>query len=131
MSIRDTLLPAVHARFPERRPSAGSSSEEVVKFPAAHPGFGDLVVLDDGHEATIVLGTLMHTHIDGHAGRVAVDVDREVTEAVLEFLDDLFADRIVVWSVPGQSGGYYYVGGSATQVPQEARVFVWSGPVAR
>lgn len=131
MSIRDMLLPALLARFADRKPRAGASTDELVIFPAAHPGFGDLVVLDDGHEATIVLGTLMHTHIDGHPRRVPADVDREVTEAVLEFLDDLFADRIVVWSVLRRAGGYYYVGGKATHVPEEARVFVWSGPLAR
>ncbi|HKU44867.1 MAG TPA: hypothetical protein VJR89_42200, partial [Polyangiales bacterium] len=99
-------------------------------FPAAHPGFGDLVILDDGHEATIELGTLMHTHIDArHRGNEAQAPEELITEAVVEFLDDLFADRIVVWSVPGKAGGYYYVGGTSHRVPNDAKTFVWSGPI--
>jgi hypothetical protein len=129
MSIRQALLPALRARFPDRAFRSGSASTEVATFSAAHPGFGDLTIHDEGHEATIVLGTLMHTHIDAsHSRHAAQGNERAVVEEVLEFLDDLFADRIVVWCIAGKSGGYYYVGGKSEHVPQDAKVFVWSGP---
>jgi hypothetical protein len=128
MSIRQALPPALHERFPDRAFRRGHAPTEVAVFPAAHPEFGDLVIHDDGHEATIV-GTLTHTHIDARHSRHAVEgSDRAIVEEVLEFLDDLFADRIVVWCVPGKSGGYCYVGGKSDHVPRDAKVYVWSGP---
>ena len=98
-------------------------------FAASHSEFGDLVIHDDGHEATLVLGTLTHTHIDAQYSRHASKgADQALTEEVLEFLEDLFADRIVVWCVPGKSGGYYYVNRRPAHVPKDAKAFVWSGP---
>ena len=123
------MLPALRARFPNRAFVLGRAPTEIATFPAAHPGFGDLVIHDDAHEATIVLGTLMHTHIGSHySTRTPEERDRAVVEDVLEFLNDLFEDRIVVWCVPGKSGGYYYIGRKSARVPQTATMFVWSGP---
>jgi hypothetical protein len=97
MSIRQALLLALRARFPDRAFHVGSAPADVATFPAAHHGFGDLVIHDDEHETTIVLDTLMHTHIDAHLSRHAAEGhERAIVEEVLEFLDDLFADRIVV-----------------------------------
>jgi hypothetical protein len=129
MSIRSELLNALRERFPERVFREGDTGTEIATFQAAHPGFGDLVIHDDGYEATIVFGTLMHTHVDAHYSRhAALGHERAVVEEVLDLLDDLFADRIVVWCVPEKSGGYYHAGGDSDHVPREAKVFVWSGP---
>ena len=59
---------------------------------------------------------------------------RQVTEAVVDFLRDLFADRILLWSFDqGRGGGGWqpYEGVIPEDIPESADVFLWAGRIRR
>jgi hypothetical protein len=129
VTIRSVLIPALQRRFPDRRSTAGESPDIVAVFPAAYPDVGDLIIEDDEVEATVFIGTLTHGHFNPYDETHSPDESADaVAESVLSFLEDLFSDRIVIWSVDGSSGGWETLTGGPVDIPAEARAFVWSGP---
>lgn len=127
-TLRDIVIPVLQQQFPDR-PFVVGVNGQVATFAAAHPGFGELVIFDDGDEVTVCVGRLTHTHF-GPVKDVSVTADVEMTiiEPLIEFLKDLFADRLLVWCVPGKCGGYQWVDDHARDIPKEAMMFLWSGP---
>jgi hypothetical protein len=104
-------------------------------FSAAHPAVGELAICDDDTEATIHLGELTHSHFNPYDAALSrEEVAHRVVDDVVEFLHELFSDRVLIWSAPdGKSGGWQrpfenIVPGDA---PLGQNSFVWSGPVAR
>lgn len=128
--IADVLLPALRERFPGRPFVEAAPPQPIAVFPASHPAVGDLQILDEGNEATVIVGAHTHGHFNPYnAELTAREVAEHVTASVLGFLDKLFADRILIWSIPGQSGGWKRAPSDATTLPPGANAFVWSGPL--
>jgi hypothetical protein len=131
VKIRDVLLPALRQRFPDRPFAEGVPPQPVAIFQAEHPAVGDLQILDDGHEVTLVIGPHTHSHFNPYdATLTSAQLAEEVTESVLNFLTDLFADRVLIWSIPGRSGGWSLLTGQSSRIPSEACRLIWSGPTA-
>ena len=87
----EALARAVETRFPGvgvalERGKAEQPSDLSIVIPAAHPGVGELVIVDDGDEYTAFIGNVTHGHF-ASAGQV------------IEFLEWLFADRVLMWKV--------------------------------
>jgi hypothetical protein len=128
--IAEYLLPKLQQRFPNRGLKAGVPPEPCAAFPAAHPEVGNIEICDDGDELTVYVGELSHGHFSNYDDNLTADQKAEIiAEKVAEFLEDLFADRIVIWRSFGGSGGWYHVGhaGLAKIIPKTK--FVWSGPM--
>lgn len=60
--IRNVLVPALHARFPDRGLRTGDPPEPIAVFPAARPEVGDLCIWGDGDVATAAIGEVTHDH---------------------------------------------------------------------
>jgi hypothetical protein len=132
MRIADVLLPALKARFPGRGLRCGESPDPVAIFPAAHEAVGDVSILDDGDEATVLLGCLTHSHFNySDSTHSKKERAEEITATVLEFLEALFDDKVLIWvAVDRGSGGWARIGpGSSIALRQGAKNFVWSGPI--
>jgi hypothetical protein len=127
-ALRDLLIPILTERFGDRHLTVGAG-EHVATFAAAHPDFGELVILDDGDELTVSVGRLTHTHF-GPVRDVSVteDVEMTILQPLVEFLGELFADRLLVWCVPGKRAGYQSVSNPVEHIPKDAMMFMWSGP---
>ena len=126
--LSSLLTPALRERFPDRGLVAGESPGAVAAFPGIHPGIRGVSVFDDGHELTVVLDDLTHGHFSEYDGAVPeAERERRIVDAVVEFLEDLFADRVAVW---GQSnlGGWYRTDLGESSAPAGVPEFVWSGP---
>jgi len=128
--IRDVLLPELMARFPDRSLQTKNSGNTIGFFPAAHPDVGDLYIADDGDEATLFIGDLTHLHFDFEAGEA--EPEKRVGNDVLEFLDELFADRILIWksrtmdgdgSMPIEDASLF------SGITPDDLTYVWSGPI--
>jgi hypothetical protein len=122
------LLPALKKRFPDRGLRADAARWPCAVFPAAHPAVGDLEICDDGDELIVVAGNFTHGHFSDFDQTLTADEkQRRIVDAVLRFLDDLFADRVVLWGSHEAGGGWYYP--EYCEAP-EARPpeYVWSGP---
>jgi hypothetical protein len=131
--LRDILVSALEQRFPDRDLPSGESPDPIAVFPAAHPEVGDVTIYDDGDEAILHIGDISHGHFGSDdpncTGAVAAQA---VTEQMVHFLDDLFADRVLLWKQPGNgAGGWYLLGynDSSSFMGADDLTYVWSGPV--
>ena len=107
-AVRLCLLPLLRERYSDAR-YEDADPELVVAF--AGPGeVGDLEVWEEGDVATVVVGRLTHTHFNGYdsypcpAGTPKDEVVRRVAKEVLKFLEDFFAERIVLWKKSSDGG---------------------------
>ncbi len=96
--LSSLLLPTLRERFPGRRMAEGEPPAPCAVFPGVHPGIRGVSVYDDGHELTVCVDDLTHGHFAEYDDTILeAERDRRIVEAVVEFLDDLFADRVAVW----------------------------------
>lgn len=132
--IRDKLIPALQQRYSDNVVQIGSGQlpDPVAVFPAKHPSVGELTIWDDGDEVTVSIGEITHGHFNLFDPDLTQDqIDEEVTSEVLDFLDDMFADKYLLWkSRDGRSGGWQHLDYMDKPLERrtDAEYFVWSGP---
>jgi hypothetical protein len=131
--IRDILLPALEANFPNRGFHRDDSPNVIGVFPAAHSEVGDVVIWDDGDEATVLIGEITHAHFNPYDETLSEqEVAQRVTSEVVEFLSDLFGDRLLLWrSRHGGSGGCFLISedNPYVRLRGDELTYLWSGPV--
>lgn len=112
IKLMGRLIAAIEQRFPERPWHCGMPPDEVLVFPAAHPNVGNVCLVDVGAEGVLVyLGKFTHKHFfsdDKSLGEEEA-ADRVVAMA-MAFLEDVFADRIVMYGSYLSDGGTFEVG---------------------
>jgi hypothetical protein len=132
LMIRSVLVPMLEERFPGRGLRTGMPPDPVAVIPGVHPAVGDVSIWDDGDEATVSVGEITHGHLRSYDSSLSpVESEQEVAAQVLGFLDELFADRVMLWKSPGGSGGWRIVGW-AEDLPaldSDIQMFLWSGPI--
>lgn len=130
--IRDKLIPILEQKYAGLGLRVGSPPNPVAVFPANHPSIGDLLIYDDGDEATVSIGEITHGHFNPYdATLTREEAETKVIDEVLGFLDDLFADKYLLWkSRDNGSGGWQHLDYTDGPVrPREKTdYFVWSGP---
>jgi hypothetical protein len=129
--IRDVLLPALVANFPDRGFRI-AQAPTIGVFPAAHSDVGDVTIVDDGYEATIYIADITHGHFNPYDQALTEQqIADEVTSDVVRFLNDLFADRVLLFkSRDGGSGGWRLLGyDSEYSLDANTLTFLWSGAV--
>jgi hypothetical protein len=138
--ILDALIASLPSRFPDRgmRVDIGRSEVEgdrAIIFPAAHPAVGDLFIWDEGDEATVGIGGITHGHFNPYDPKLSKhEATAWITTRVATFVEDLFADRVLLWSaLGGAAGGWKVVATPQTMAPRSLwrRWFVWSGPLPK
>ena len=130
-TLTERLLPVLRERFPGRGLVEGRPPDPCAAFPGLHPGIRRVAVYDDGEELTVALDALTHGHFSDYdySGDGAERVQR-IVDGVVEFLDDLFADRVAVWGQHAAGGGWYRVGVGEPHHGQGQHAFLWSRPLA-
>jgi len=127
--IRDKLISRLRECFPDRRAVLGEPPGPVVVYPAEHPEVGDVEIFDHGGEITLVAGRFTHGHFSDYGSWSVEESARRIVEDVVSFLEDLFADRVVMWGSHEGGGGWH--GRDADPAWRVAGpVYVWSGPLA-
>ncbi len=129
-----TFLPAFRRAFPEVGASERLEEGNLwITIPARCAEVGPLEVMVDSEEATVYLGEHTHTHISPwtHAD-VGADVNTTVTAATIDYVSDVLADKVVIWShyVEGQQvsgGAYHREVEEPTWRPSGAAAYLWSG----
>ncbi|MGV8042593.1 MAG: hypothetical protein AB2L07_21935 [Thermoanaerobaculaceae bacterium] len=132
MAIRDVLVPALHAAFPNSGLWVPDLSEPVAVFPAACPEVGAVSIHSEFEEITVEIERVTHHHVTAPDDSLGSEEQAHaITEEVVWFLRELFADRVLLWSENGGRGGggwRYPFGG---EIPADLRegvdLFVWSG----
>ena len=133
-ALAQTLLPAFRQAFPEVGATERVEEGHLwIAIPARAAEVGPLEVMVDDEEATIYLGAHTHTHISPWSyGDETTDPRTAVTEATIDYVADVLADRVVIWShyVDGRqvSGGAYRRDlEGPTWRPPSAAGYLWSG----
>lgn len=133
------LLPILRDRFPARGLVEGTPPDPCAMFPGIHPGIRGISIYDDGDELTLCVDDLTHGHFNDYTEGLS-DAEREqrIVDRAVEFLEALFADKVVVWCQQHMGGWYrpewgdsgrntvIQIGGTGTQATVQE--FVWSGP---
>lgn len=103
-AIKDLLLPLLHERFTGAR---FDDPDPIVIVAFSGPAeLGELKVWDDGDEVRVGIGELTHIHITAYesepydADLSMEETSKRVAKEVVKFLEDFFAERIVVWVEP-------------------------------
>jgi hypothetical protein len=130
--LSQRLLPVLRERFLDRGLVEGRPPDPCAAFPGLHPGIRQVAVFDDGDELTVVLDDLTHGHFSDYDYSGAEgDREQRIVDAVVDFLDDLFADRMAVWGQHAVSGGWYRVGVDELNHGRGQLAFLWSGPLTQ
>jgi hypothetical protein len=132
--IRETLVTIMKAAFPDVPMTVGTPPDPIIVIPAKHPQVGAVSIRDEGDEVAVHIGDITHGHFgapDASLSQAAVAL--RITASVVEFLQDLFADRVLLWRGPGGVAGGWRVLASGAQpaagsVPGVKR-FLWYGPI--
>lgn len=126
MALFDVLVPMLRSHFPELTFTGPVGERPQITIPAAHPEIGDLVLQDDDDEVTAFVGRFTHSHFSNYEDIPTAEKERIIAENVVAFLDDLFADRIVMWGSHRGMGGWHSI--DAHSLPSVGRKkYVWSG----
>lgn len=86
-----------------------------VRFAAASPDVGDATVEFEDEEVTVHIGAFTHRHFGTgmHTHDDARERARAAVGDVNEYLRDLFADRLALWSFGRGAGGTFRLSGSS------------------
>src|SRR5436190_18967339 len=105
--IRDHLILALKQKFPDLPFTFGEPPKPIVSLQSPCQALGQMDICDDGDEATVYF-TATHGHFSCYDEKLSVEQrERQITDAVIAFLDSLFKDRVVVWQVlGGRAGGW-------------------------
>ena len=130
MIIGEALAAELIARFGAGAFGPGEFPDEIAVFPAAHPTVGSVIVRDDGDEATVTIGAITHGHFNNFDKPVE-EAAPEVATRVADFLEQLFAGRVLLWrSRAGLSGGWEGLDEGERPKPRlGAETFLWQGPL--
>src|SRR5262245_23103512 len=137
MSIREVLVPMLVERFPNHGLSLGESPDPIAVFPGAHPEVGEVRISDRDNSADLAVGNIVYDHFFN-----PYDQERGTDQAVegiandvVRFLEELFADRLLMWrSVDGRTRGWRERGEAGHLAPlviddREYLLYLWSGPL--
>lgn len=133
LDIEKYLVPKVRARFGDRPIDLAIETEFEMIFPCVHPEFGDIAIYDDGNEITVFVGNFTHTHFPNYDEELS-DSERaaNIAEDVMEFLEDVFADRIEFYGSQSAMGGWRFRKDKPRGFLARALFggrYVWSGPL--
>jgi hypothetical protein len=134
MAIFNTLIPRLQDRFAGRGLRLGAPPESSVTIPGVHPEFGDLEIVDEGHEVTLYVGRFTHGHFSCYEPDVPEQERADIiSDQVIEFLEALFDDRVIVWGTHERGGGWTRrdrpAGSDSASSSGHSRRFLWSGPI--
>ncbi len=134
MKILETLIPALEERFAGRGMRKGVIGEPDVLFPAVHPEVGDIFIYDEGDEITIIVSGFMHVHFGtDEASSTELESTAAITRDIVQFLEDVFADRMIFWTrLGGFAGAGCSLGGAnRTKSNLFVKKAVWTKPLTR
>jgi hypothetical protein len=139
MGIRDALLAGLTSRFGDRMRTFAPPGPIAV-FPAQHADVGSVTIRDTGIETNFIVSVevgaivadCFHNfdhHLDPGERRA------RLTRDVVRFLQELFADRLLMWrSTDGRNAGWRERGDAGHTEPlvldnRVYRIYLWSGPL--
>jgi hypothetical protein len=127
--LSEVLIPKLQRKFSGRGLHVATPPLPCACFPAVHPEIGDIEIYDDGDELTVVAGKFTHGHFSNYDETLSVQHKAEqITDALVCFLQEVFADEVVFWG-SHEAGGGWHRRGERSEWQQDGKEYVWSGPL--
>jgi len=126
--ISNILVPLLQKKFPGRGIKSGVGPEPCITVPAIHSEFGDIQIIDDGDEITLVAGVFTHGHFSNYDAKPVEEKEKIIAENVAAFLEKVFSDQIVFWGSHKAGGGWRGVDSDLEIGGKNQQEYVWSGP---
>ena len=134
--LRDKLILLLEEKFGPGSFTSGIDPRLIVTFPPVHNEVGELRVFDDGNEIIVEIGEITHGHFSSmNAAATKEEAEQEVVANVIDFLEDLFAGKYILWRTKQRgAGGWKHIDtlSQDDKVPRieiDAIYFTWSGPL--
>ncbi len=120
--IFDHFIAGFKARFPDRSISVKAGT--VATISGGNPNIGNIEIQDDMDKLIVFIGNITHGHFDCYDESFSEEEkQREIASDVLNFLADVFADKIEFYRGKHGGGGWRAAGSE----PESS--FTWSGKV--
>ena len=126
--ISDILFPEIEKRFPSLGYRKEDEDGPMFVIPPKFEDYGTTYIQEDGDEITIYLGRFTHGHFSNYDNTLSdVEKEKEITEDVIDFLEDLFSDRVVAWGKNTGIGGWKRLSGGTLKKSRFTKYYTWSG----
>ncbi len=130
MALFDVFLPLLESRLPAVKFAGPSGEPPQITNSGIHPEVGDIMFYDDGDEITVLVGHFTHSHFSNYDQVPISEKEQMIAEQAVSFLEELFADRIIMWGSHRSAGGWRSIN-HAEDSPKKQGEYVWSGPRQR
>jgi hypothetical protein len=120
--LQETFGSAVHIN---------SASHDFAVFPAKHPSVGEVTIREDDNELIVSLGDITHGHFGSYVvGLTETEHAAVISQVLINFLQDLFADRYLLFKATWGGGWTLRDNVSDEKLRSSHRQwFRWSGPI--
>jgi hypothetical protein len=132
MVLLETVIRKIESEF---SPSQFIVNEDrTVSIPPIHKEFGSIEIQAYGSELMIFVGNFTHWHASCDEENLSDQEKAEmIAEDVVEFLHDVFNDKIIMWGSNEGSGGFITRDEQQRQKPQSKihQMWLWSGALSQ
>jgi hypothetical protein len=132
--IREYLVPSLREKLPGQPFTFSDDPKFVARLSSPCSEVGELILSDDGDEATVYLSKITHRHFGCYEDLPEPRKDERIASVVTDFVADLVADRVILWRAFGGSVGGTYRLKPGEAPPRSSRFrekFVWSHQLPR
>jgi hypothetical protein len=130
--LSDLTKQAVRGNFPDLSVAYGEPPEPIVTIAPSYAEFGTIEIIDDGVELSLNCGNFTHVHMSNYDEGISSDErDRRIVVSLVDFLSDVFADRVEFWGSHRGGGGCRLRAsqGHISRLVLGSAAFTWSGPI--
>jgi hypothetical protein len=130
--LLETLAKRLELEFSSLRYVADEQKRAIV-IPPICEEFGSLEIVEDDSEFIVVVGNFTHWHVGYYGDELSgVEKTASIVDDVIDFLHNLFNDKIVVWVSHTGGGGFMYRDDLQSQkmLCSDRQQWLWSGLLA-
>ena len=115
----------IEKHFPSLRFTIDDDKKSI-SIPSNHEDVGSIEIQDDIDELTIIVGEFTHWHsIPYNEKTDDAELVGEIVTDVIEYLHDMFSDKIFMWGSATKGGGSRLI---EEGFKANRKGYVWSGP---
>ena len=122
----------IQNEFPSLQYSMNESNDTlIIKGP--NDRVGNIEIEDDLEEIIVMVGNFTHWHAACYDQTISKDErDKQVSSEIIDFLRDLFSNKLILWGSHQTSGGFYNIDLALNEQdspcePSEVEQYFWSG----
>ncbi len=118
--------------FPERKFEVKSTPNKTITIKPDYYEFGEVEIIDDGNELTLIAGNFTHGHFSCYENISDEEKENQIVESAIDFLEAMFNDKVIFWGTHKGMGGWHRIDFDANFKEESGKEqYFWSGPVRK